>query len=68
MLTERLDRVLHGLATIRTDDELPALAVEPIAGQMTVDEVIASFRCISCDARLEGHRGECGALRCHDCD
>jgi hypothetical protein len=68
MLTEKLDRVLHGLATIRTADEPTALAVEPITGQMTVDEVIASFRCLSCDAPLEGHRAECGALRCHDCD
>jgi hypothetical protein len=67
MLTEKLDRVLHGLATIRAEDE-PLVAVEPIAGQLTVDEVIASFRCVSCDEPLEGHRAECGALRCHDCD
>jgi hypothetical protein len=67
MLTEKLDRVLHGFAPSPTD-ERSALAVDPIAGQMTVDEVIASFRCINCDAPLEGHRAECGALRCHDCD
>jgi hypothetical protein len=68
MLTEKLERVLHGFATLRHDEKAGALVVEPIAGQMTVDEVIASFRCISCDSPLEGHRAECGALRCHDCD
>jgi hypothetical protein len=68
MLTERLDRVLHGFATARNDDDRSTLVVEPIAGQMTVDEVIASFRCLSCDAPLAGHRAECGALLCHDCD
>jgi hypothetical protein len=60
MLTEKLDRVLEVLAPARSGDE-------PIEGQMTVDEVIASFRCIECDAPLEGHRADCAALRCHDC-
>jgi hypothetical protein len=68
MLTEKLDRVLHGLGSFRPVDMPAAPAADPIAGQMTLDEVIASFRCISCDAPLEGHRAECGALRCHDCD
>jgi hypothetical protein len=57
---------VHPMLTKKVEETLDALEV--IEGQMTVDEVIASFRCIECDAPLTGHRAECAALRCHDCD
>jgi hypothetical protein len=48
--------------------EPTAVAVFAAAGQMTLDEVIASLRCVDCDAPITGDRADCAALRCHDCD
>jgi hypothetical protein len=51
-------------------EKLAALVeqVELLPGQMTVDEAIASLRCVECGAKIEGDRADCAALRCHDCD
>ena len=42
-------------------------ATEEIRDQLTLDDVIASLRCVDCDRLIEGDRADCAALRCHDC-
>ncbi len=65
MRTPELDRFFEAVPAA---EELSTVTVVPAAGQMTLDEVIASLRCVDCDRPITGDRADCAALRCHDCD